>query len=115
MADNAVARETFLSLRDTIARIEGKSLARLETPSERQLREPRRAVAFHGLPVLPSGVAALGAGVLSFGLVVPCMAQVWWTGPIAESTGDIGFEVAFALSALLYVPLRLLERRILGR
>jgi purine-cytosine permease-like protein len=64
---------------------------------------------------LPSGVAALGAGVLSFALVVPCMAQVWWTGPIAQTTGDIGFEVAFTLSAVLYVPLRYIEKRVLGR
>jgi purine-cytosine permease-like protein len=64
---------------------------------------------------LPSGLAALGAGILSFGLVVPSMAQVWWTGPIAETTGDIGFEIAFALSAILYVPLRFLEKRIIGR
>ncbi|KAK3308767.1 permease for cytosine/purines, uracil, thiamine, allantoin-domain-containing protein [Chaetomium strumarium] len=64
---------------------------------------------------LPWGVAALGAGVLSMGLVVPSMAQVWWTGPIAETTGDIGFEVAFALSAVLYVPLRWAERRLTGR
>ncbi|KAF4120910.1 Purine-cytosine permease or related protein [Geosmithia morbida] len=64
---------------------------------------------------LPIGVAALGSGVLSFGLVVPCMEQVWWTGPIAETTGDIGFEVAFMLSALFYVPLRKLEIRLTGR
>ena len=64
---------------------------------------------------LPWGVAALAAGVLSFGLVVPSMAQVWWTGPIAETTGDIGFELAFAVSGLLYVPLRWLERKWAGR
>lgn len=64
---------------------------------------------------LPWGVAALAAGVLSFGLVVPSMAQVWWTGPIAQTTGDIGFEVAFVVSGLLYVPLRWLERRWAGR
>jgi purine-cytosine permease-like protein len=64
---------------------------------------------------LPSGIAAGAAGLLSFGLVVPCMAQVWWTGPLAKNSGDVGFEVAFALSAALYVPLRLLERRILER
>ncbi|KAF8621764.1 hypothetical protein AX15_007503 [Amanita polypyramis BW_CC] len=58
---------------------------------------------------LPSGIAALGASIVSFGLVVPCMAQVWFTGPIAKTTGDIGFEVAFALSVVLYVPLRALE------
>ncbi len=64
---------------------------------------------------LPWGVAALAAGALSFGLVVPSMAQVWWTGPIAETTGDIGFELAFAVSGVLYVPLRWLERRWVGR
>ncbi|TID04298.1 Purine-cytosine permease fcyB [Colletotrichum higginsianum] len=64
---------------------------------------------------LPSGAAALGSGMLSFALVIPCMAQAWWIGPVAEITGDIGFEVAFILSALLYVPLRFLERRVLHR
>jgi purine-cytosine permease-like protein len=64
---------------------------------------------------LPSGLAALGAGALSFGLIIPCMAQVWWTGPIAMTTGDIGFEVAFVLSFLLYIPLRIVEKRILRR
>ena len=63
---------------------------------------------------LPSGIAALGAGACSFGLVVSCMDQVWFVGPIAKSTGDIGFEVAFALSAILYVPFRTLELRIRG-
>ena len=63
---------------------------------------------------LPSGIAALAAGVTSFGLVIPCMSQVWFTGPIAKTTGDIGFEVAFGVSAVLYLPFRLLEIRILG-
>jgi hypothetical protein len=39
---------------------------------------------------------------------------VWYTGPIAKTTGDIGFEVAFALSVLLYVPFRTLEIRLQG-
>lgn len=60
---------------------------------------------------LPWGVAALAAGVLSFALVIPSMAQVWWTGPIAQTTGDIGFELAFVVSGLVYVPLRWLERK----
>jgi len=63
---------------------------------------------------LSSGIAALGAGVCSFGLIVPCMEQVWFVGPIAKSTGDIGFEVAFVLSAILYVPFRALELKIRG-
>ncbi|KAI8220879.1 hypothetical protein K4K53_007628 [Colletotrichum sp. SAR 10_77] len=64
---------------------------------------------------LPVGVAALGSCVLCFALVIPFMAQVWWTGPIAEVTGDIGFELAFVASGLLYVPFRTLERRVSGR
>jgi len=43
-------------------------------------------------------------------LVVPSMGQVWYTGPIARKTGDIGFEVAMAATALFYIPLRHLER-----
>lgn len=64
---------------------------------------------------LPTGLAALGASALSFALVIPSMAQVWYTGPIAKHTGDIGFEMTFAVTALLYVPFRYLEIRLLGR
>ena len=60
---------------------------------------------------LPSGIAAVAAGVLSFGMVIPCMSQNWFTGPIARTTGDIGFEVAFVVSGLLYLPFRWLEIR----
>jgi len=58
---------------------------------------------------LPWGLAAVAAGALSFGLVIPCMNQVWFAGPIGKISGDIGFEVAFPLAGLLYVPLRKLE------
>lgn len=64
---------------------------------------------------LPPGFAAIVASVLCFGLIIPGMSQVWYVGPIAKTTGDIGFEVALVLSALLYVPLRWLERRVYGR
>jgi purine-cytosine permease-like protein len=64
---------------------------------------------------LPVGAAALASGVLCFAAVVPCMAQVWWTGPVAKTTGDIGFELALVVSALLYVPLRWAEKRYVGR
>jgi len=60
---------------------------------------------------LPSGIAAIAAGVLSFGMVIPCMSQIWFTGPIARKTGDIGFEVAFVVSGILYFPFRWLEIR----
>ncbi|KAI1181238.1 NCS1 nucleoside transporter [Nemania sp. FL0916] len=64
---------------------------------------------------LPWGSAALTASVLSFALVVPSMAQVWFTGPIAEKTGDIGFEFAFVITALLYLPFRAIEKRMCRR
>jgi len=63
---------------------------------------------------LPSGITALSAGIASFRLVISCICQVWFTGPITKTTGDIGFEVAFGVIAVLYLPLCLLESRILG-
>ena len=60
---------------------------------------------------LPTGLAALGACGLACGVVVPSMDQVWFVGPIARHTGDIGFELAFVATALLYSPLRYLELR----
>ena len=39
------------------------------------------------------------------------MNQVLYAGPIARKIGDIGFEVAMAVTALLYFPLRHLELR----
>lgn len=64
---------------------------------------------------LPPGVAALAAAAGCMALVVPSIAQVWYTGPIAARTGDLGFEVAFVLAALLYVPFRHVEKRVAGR
>ncbi|RYO98455.1 hypothetical protein DL763_002191 [Monosporascus cannonballus] len=64
---------------------------------------------------LPLGVAALTSATLSFALVIPCMNQMWYNGPIAVKTADIGFEMAFAVTAFLYLPLRALEKRYTGR
>jgi purine-cytosine permease-like protein len=64
---------------------------------------------------LPVGVAAICSVFLPFALIVPCMDETWYTGPIAKTTGDIGFEVGFVLSIMCYIPLRTLERRITGR
>ncbi|KAI1349640.1 NCS1 nucleoside transporter [Xylaria sp. FL0043] len=58
---------------------------------------------------LPSGIAALVASVLSLGLVIPGINEVWFVGPFAKTTGDIGFELAFFGTALFYLPLRWLE------
>ncbi|KAI0393188.1 NCS1 nucleoside transporter [Xylariaceae sp. FL0594] len=58
---------------------------------------------------LPSGIPALLASVLSLGLVIPGISEVWFVGPFAKTTGDIGFELAFFGTALFYFPLRWLE------
>ncbi|KAK4165860.1 hypothetical protein QBC43DRAFT_332951 [Cladorrhinum sp. PSN259] len=58
---------------------------------------------------LPPGIAALGASMVSMALVIPGMAAPWYTGPIAKITGDIGFEMAFIVTGLAYLPFRWLE------
>jgi purine-cytosine permease-like protein len=63
---------------------------------------------------LPLGAAALAACILSFLLVVPSMSQVWYTGPNAHKTGDLGLEAAFMITAVLYIPLRHLEKYRMG-
>ncbi len=64
---------------------------------------------------LPLGFAAMAAGALPFALIIPCMSETWYTGPVAKKTGDIGFEVGFALSVLLYIPFRTIELKFTGR
>ncbi|KAH6984455.1 cytosine-purine permease [Ilyonectria sp. MPI-CAGE-AT-0026] len=64
---------------------------------------------------LPVGIAALATSALSVGLIIPSMSTAWYVGPIAIRTGDIGVEVGMVLGCLLYIPLRTLERRIIGR
>ena len=60
---------------------------------------------------LPPGIAAIGASLVSLALVIPGMAEPWFTGPIAKTTGDIGFEMAVVVTALSYLPFRWLEIR----
>ncbi|KAI1082530.1 permease for cytosine/purines, uracil, thiamine, allantoin-domain-containing protein [Whalleya microplaca] len=64
---------------------------------------------------LPWGVAALAASALSFALVIPSMSQAWFKGPIAQKSGDLGFELAFVVTAILYLPFRALEKRLTRR
>lgn len=61
---------------------------------------------------LPPGIAALVSALLPVALIGPTMDQVWYTGPIAQHSGDLGFEVGFALSFLLYLVLRPIEQRL---
>ncbi|KEY71522.1 hypothetical protein S7711_08902 [Stachybotrys chartarum IBT 7711] len=63
---------------------------------------------------LPYGIAALAAAVCSFSLVIPGMSQNWFVGPFARTTGDIGFELAFALTSILYLPFRFAEIKLRG-
>jgi len=63
---------------------------------------------------LPPGVAAILASALSFALVIPCMYQIWYVGPIGAKSGDLGFEVAFVVTAILYLPFRYVEIKICG-
>lgn len=65
--------------------------------------------------MLPTGVAALGAMALSFGIIIPCMDAAWFSGPVGKRTGDLGIEVGMCLAALLYVPFRTLEKRLTKR
>ena len=66
---------------------------------------------------LPIGVAALLAFLGGFGMVIPSMSQMWYTGPIAEAgTGDIGVLTGSVVGAVLYAILRGLEKKtFLGR
>ncbi|KAH9928587.1 purine-cytosine permease [Amylocystis lapponica] len=60
---------------------------------------------------LPLGVAALLAFLCAFALVIPCMDQAWYVGPIARTgLGDIGIVMGFALVCVLYPVFRIVER-----
>lgn len=58
---------------------------------------------------LPPGVAAAAAALIPWALIVPSMAETWYTGPIAKITGDLGNEFAGIISVFLYFPFRILE------
>lgn len=64
---------------------------------------------------LPSGLSALAAVVLAWALIIPSMHTAWYTGPIAEVTGDLGFEFAVIVALLAYLPIRTMEIKMRGR
>ncbi|GBE87391.1 hypothetical protein SCP_1100660 [Sparassis crispa] len=65
---------------------------------------------------LPLGIAALLAFLCAFGMIVPCMSQAWYVGPIAAAgTGDIGVIVGFTLACVVYAIFRAVERSVLKR
>ncbi|KAE9393074.1 hypothetical protein BT96DRAFT_959164 [Gymnopus androsaceus JB14] len=62
--------------------------------------------------ILPLGAAAVFSFLLSFAIIIPCMGQTLYTGPIARAgTGDIGLLVGFASAWIVYMFLRSVERR----
>lgn len=69
---------------------------------------------------LPVGIAGILAGGCGIAGAVIGMSQVYYTGPVAiligdEFGGDLGFELAAVFAAVVYPPLRWLERRHFGR
>nr|GAT47871.1 predicted protein [Mycena chlorophos] len=66
---------------------------------------------------LPPGIAAVLSFTLSFALIVPCMAQSFFVGPIAAAFGggDVGLIVGFFSTSFLYAGLRAVERRVFRR
>jgi purine-cytosine permease-like protein len=63
---------------------------------------------------LPTGMAAIGASLVSLSVVIPSMNTPWFIGPIGRRVGDIGFESAFIITGVAYYPLRSLEIRLMG-
>ena len=52
----------------------------------------------------------MAAFFLSFALIVPCMSQVWYVGPVAKlATGDLGVFVGFASSMIFFSIFRVVE------
>lgn len=75
-----------------------------------------KLAAFNRPSLLPPGIAAVLAFCCAVGIVVPCMSQVWYTGPIAlKGTGDIGILVGSAVAGVVYVGARAVERGVFGR
>ena len=71
--------------------------------------------------LLPLGVAAVTAFLFGALGAAMGMAQVWFVSPIGKLIGnpkfggDIGFELAFTFSAISYLGLRFIEKRIMKR
>ncbi|THH31816.1 hypothetical protein EUX98_g2368 [Antrodiella citrinella] len=64
---------------------------------------------------LPRGYAAVAAFVVTIGVIVPCMQQTWWTGPIARAgAGDVGMLVGWFVAVGVYTGARWVEKRVWG-
>ncbi|KAH8682585.1 purine-cytosine permease [Xylariales sp. PMI_506] len=66
---------------------------------------------------LPYGFAAFTTFIISTMLSIICMSQTWWIGPIAAAIGgseygtDISWILSICADIIIYIPLRVLERR----
>ncbi|KZT00661.1 cytosine-purine permease [Laetiporus sulphureus 93-53] len=60
---------------------------------------------------LTPGIAAMSTFLCAFGIIIPCMNQAWYVGPIAKAgSGDIGIIVGSCVVCILYPVLRSVER-----
>lgn len=64
---------------------------------------------------LPSGLSALASVIIAWAFIIPSMEQRWYTGPIAEKTGDLGSEFAVVVAFLAYILIRSFEIKTRGR
>lgn len=64
---------------------------------------------------LPLGAAAVITYASAWGVAIPALRKTWYIGPIGATAGDIGFELAFATSTILYPILRYIEIKLFGR
>ncbi|KAL6307006.1 permease for cytosine/purines, uracil, thiamine, allantoin-domain-containing protein [Sparassis latifolia] len=63
-------------------------------------------------PNLPRGLASLATFLTCVGIIVVCMEQEWWIGPVARAgTGDVGMLVAFVGGIGVYAFARWGEKR----
>jgi purine-cytosine permease-like protein len=68
---------------------------------------------------LPIGIAAATAFAIGIIAWVMGMVETWYVGPlgklIGDSGGDISNEFTFIITALVYIPARYFEKKIIGR
>ncbi|KAL8976431.1 MAG: hypothetical protein Q9205_007557, partial [Flavoplaca limonia] len=68
---------------------------------------------------LPIGIAALISFLVGWVGPILGMYQVWWTGPVASQVGDAGADLGlwlgFAITAVIFPPLRFVELMRIGR
>jgi NCS1 nucleoside transporter family len=68
---------------------------------------------------LPLGIAAGFAFAIGIIAWIMGMVETWYVGPlgklIGSTGGDIANELTFAITALVYIPARFVEKRLVGR